>query len=58
VSVTRAYKMDIFGEPVVCAQIVRRGWVVWTKFYPPEVPLRTARMWANIRRATYYGRYQ
>lgn len=50
--------MTIFGEPVVCAQIVRRGWVVWTKLYPAEVPLRTARMWANIRRATYYGRYQ
>ena len=55
--ITRAFKIRYYGEPKVVAQIVSHGWVVWTKSFPGDTPLRTARLQANVYRSTHYGRY-
>lgn len=55
--ITRAFKCTCSGTPVVKAQILTHGWVLWSVDFPPEVSLRTARTWANVRRLTHYRRY-
>lgn len=53
--ITRAYKVP--GTAYVRAEIVRHGQVVWAHSWPQyQATPRVARMWANIHRATHYGR--